>query len=213
MSNSSSSEICALPPQRIVEELDRFVIGQQCAKRAVALALRNRWRRQRLEAEMRNEITPKKHPHDRPHRRRQDGDRKAYRPTVRSAVHQGRGHEVHRDRVRRPGRGIHRPRSGRRRGKAGPGAGPGRGARGGGGSGGGTPAAGDGSRRGRLAQPGAPTGDAAFRAAGRTHDRDRAPHSDRRGDHGTPRAWRSSPDSCGTCWNDSPGAANDSRAD
>ena len=58
-SNNSPDNICALPPRRIVEELDRFVIGQQNAKRAVALALRDRWRRLRLEEAIRSEITPK----------------------------------------------------------------------------------------------------------------------------------------------------------
>ena len=46
-------------PREIVSELDRFIIGQGDAKRAVAVALRNRWRRQQLEAEMQAEIHPK----------------------------------------------------------------------------------------------------------------------------------------------------------
>ena len=45
-------------PQKIVKELDRFIIGQSSAKRAVAIALRNRWRRQQIEGTMRNEIVP-----------------------------------------------------------------------------------------------------------------------------------------------------------
>ncbi|UWQ21978.1 ATP-dependent protease ATPase subunit HslU [Jannaschia sp. W003] len=48
-----------LTPREIVSELDRFVIGQRDAKRAVAVALRNRWRRQRLEGAMRDEVYPK----------------------------------------------------------------------------------------------------------------------------------------------------------
>ncbi len=48
-----------LTPKRIVEELDRYVIGQADAKRAVAIALRNRWRRQQLPEEMRDEVAPK----------------------------------------------------------------------------------------------------------------------------------------------------------
>ena len=48
-----------LTPRRIVEELDRYVIGQHNAKRAVAIALRNRWRRQRLPEELRDEVMPK----------------------------------------------------------------------------------------------------------------------------------------------------------
>jgi ATP-dependent HslUV protease ATP-binding subunit HslU len=46
-------------PREIVSELDRFIIGQKDAKRAVAIALRNRWRRQQLEGTMREEVMPK----------------------------------------------------------------------------------------------------------------------------------------------------------
>ncbi len=48
-----------LIPRQIVEELDKYVIGQHKAKRAVAIALRNRWRRQRLPEELRDEVLPK----------------------------------------------------------------------------------------------------------------------------------------------------------
>jgi ATP-dependent HslUV protease ATP-binding subunit HslU len=48
-----------LTPQRVVEELDRYIIGQHKAKRAVAIALRNRWRRQQVAEELREEISPK----------------------------------------------------------------------------------------------------------------------------------------------------------
>ncbi|HET7930587.1 MAG TPA: ATP-dependent protease ATPase subunit HslU [Rhodanobacteraceae bacterium] len=48
-----------LTPREIVNELDRFIIGQQNAKRAVAIALRDRWRRMQLEPAFRNEVTPK----------------------------------------------------------------------------------------------------------------------------------------------------------
>lgn len=48
-----------LTPREIVNELDRYIIGQHDAKRAVAVALRSRWRRMQLEPEMRNEVTPK----------------------------------------------------------------------------------------------------------------------------------------------------------
>ena len=48
-----------LSPQEIVNELDKFIIGQNEAKKAVAIALRNRWRRMQLPADMRNEIAPK----------------------------------------------------------------------------------------------------------------------------------------------------------
>src|SRR5437773_10778611 len=46
-------------PREIVSELDRFIVGQDEAKRAVAVALRNRWRRQQLAPEMREEVLPK----------------------------------------------------------------------------------------------------------------------------------------------------------
>ena len=48
-----------LTPQQIVEELDRWIIGQEDAKRAVAVAIRNRWRRQQLPAEAAREVSPK----------------------------------------------------------------------------------------------------------------------------------------------------------
>src|SRR3982750_3777479 len=46
-------------PREIVSELDRFIIGQGDAKRAVAIALRNRWRRMQLDDKMRDEVLPK----------------------------------------------------------------------------------------------------------------------------------------------------------
>ncbi|CAL4325702.1 ATP-dependent protease ATPase subunit HslU [Buchnera aphidicola (Eriosoma grossulariae)] len=49
----------AMTPQEIVKELDKFIIGQNSAKRAVSIALRNRWRRMQLNDELRHEITPK----------------------------------------------------------------------------------------------------------------------------------------------------------
>ena len=49
----------SLSPREIVSELDRFVVGQNKAKRAVAIALRNRWRRQALKGEMKDEVLPK----------------------------------------------------------------------------------------------------------------------------------------------------------
>jgi len=56
---NESSRVSALSPREIVSELDRYVIGQKNAKKAVAVALRNRWRRQALDAEMREEVLPK----------------------------------------------------------------------------------------------------------------------------------------------------------
>ena len=48
-----------ITPQQIVAELDKHIIGQDSAKRAVAIALRNRWRRSKVDEGLRNEITPK----------------------------------------------------------------------------------------------------------------------------------------------------------
>ena len=49
----------SMTPREIVQELDKHVVGQADAKRAVAIALRNRWRRQQLDADLRQEVTPK----------------------------------------------------------------------------------------------------------------------------------------------------------
>ena len=57
--NDSKSTLNSLSPREIVSELDRFVVGQNKAKRAVAIALRNRWRRQALESDMKDEVLPK----------------------------------------------------------------------------------------------------------------------------------------------------------
>ena len=46
-------------PREIVKELDRYIIGQDAAKKAIAVALRNRYRRQKLDADMQKEVTPK----------------------------------------------------------------------------------------------------------------------------------------------------------
>jgi ATP-dependent HslUV protease ATP-binding subunit HslU len=51
--------VSSMTPQEIVSELDRHIVGQQDAKRAVAIALRNRWRRQQVDERLRGEITPK----------------------------------------------------------------------------------------------------------------------------------------------------------
>jgi len=54
-----SNELPAFTPRETVSELDRYIIGQHKAKRAVAIALRNRWRRQRVPDDLRDEIAPK----------------------------------------------------------------------------------------------------------------------------------------------------------
>src|SRR5260221_14660450 len=48
-----------MTPREIVSELDRYIVGQRAAKRAVAIALRNRWRRQQVPEDLRDEIAPK----------------------------------------------------------------------------------------------------------------------------------------------------------
>src|ERR1700752_2558834 len=53
------AEASHLAPREIVAELDRFIVGQKDAKRAVAVALRNRWRRQQLDNGLREEVLPK----------------------------------------------------------------------------------------------------------------------------------------------------------
>ncbi len=57
--STSSVNINGLTPRQIVEELNRYVIGQKDAKRMVAIALRNRWRRQQLAPDLRDEVMPK----------------------------------------------------------------------------------------------------------------------------------------------------------
>ena len=57
--NGRESKNCSFSPREIVSELDRFVIGQSQAKRAVAIALRNRWRRQELPEEIKEKFFQK----------------------------------------------------------------------------------------------------------------------------------------------------------
>jgi ATP-dependent HslUV protease ATP-binding subunit HslU len=56
---ASLPSAAAFSPREIVSELDRYIVGQKDAKRAVAIALRNRWRRQQLEDDLRDEVLPK----------------------------------------------------------------------------------------------------------------------------------------------------------
>lgn len=58
-SSPNISPMTDLSPREIVSELDRFIVGQDDAKRAVAVALRNRWRRKRVSDDLRDEVTPK----------------------------------------------------------------------------------------------------------------------------------------------------------
>ena len=56
---SAPNEVRVFTPREVVSELDRYIVGQSEAKRAVAIALRNRWRRQQVPEELRDEIAPK----------------------------------------------------------------------------------------------------------------------------------------------------------
>src|SRR6187455_2044186 len=57
--SSDSAPAPVMTPREIVSELDRYIVGQKDAKRAVAIALRNRWRRQQVSEDLREEIVPK----------------------------------------------------------------------------------------------------------------------------------------------------------
>ena len=104
-----------LTPRQIVAELDKYIVGQDAAKRPVAVAIRNRWRRQQLPARTAQGRHAEEHHHDRPHRRRQNRDRPPAGPARRGAVPQGRSDQVHRGRLRRPRCRKHDPRPHRSR--------------------------------------------------------------------------------------------------
>ena len=59
MSSTLNDSPQDLTPARIVQLLDRYIIGQASAKKSVAIAVRNRWRRQQLPEELRQEVIPK----------------------------------------------------------------------------------------------------------------------------------------------------------
>ena len=103
---TSASTAESMTPRQIVAELDKYVVGQHAAKRAVAIALRNRLRRQKLPRRPGRGGRAEEHPDDRADRRRQDRDRPAAGAADALAVHQGRGLEVHRGRLRRPRRRV-----------------------------------------------------------------------------------------------------------
>ncbi len=102
-----------MTPQEIVSELDNHIVGQASAKRAVAIALRNRWRRQQVDEPLRHEITPKNILMIGPTGVGKTEIARRLAKPGRCALHQGRGHQVHRSGLRGQGRGRHHPRPGR----------------------------------------------------------------------------------------------------
>ncbi len=197
-----------MTPREIVEELDKHIVGQGAAKRAVAIALRNRWRRRPGGCGPASRDHPEEHPDDRTHGRRKDRDRPAPGAPGEGPVHQGGGHEIHRSRLCRPRSRLDRPRSCRdlsendprarksprcaivrARRRRGPRAG--------------HPVAArpSGLRRGQPAarqrHPATLSKNAARGRARRAGDRDRSPrHAGRRGDHGSPRHGGNDSSSC-----------------
>jgi ATP-dependent HslUV protease ATP-binding subunit HslU len=93
---TTASTVEALTPRQIVAELDKYVVGQARAKRAVAIALRNRTRRQKLPTDLAEEIAPK--------------NILMIGPTgvgkTEIALHKSRGFQVHRGRLRRARRRV-----------------------------------------------------------------------------------------------------------
>ena len=93
-------------PREIVSELDRYIVGQGDAKRAVAIALRNRWRRQQLQGDLKEEVQPKNILMIGPTGVGKTEISRRLAKLAGRAVHQGRGDEVHRGRLRRPRRRL-----------------------------------------------------------------------------------------------------------
>ena len=100
-----------MTPREIAQELDNHIIGQDKAKRAVAIALRNRWRRQQVSEDLRNEITPKNILMMGP---TGVGKTEIARRLARlaNAPFIKVGHQVHRSQLRRPRCRIYHPRPG-----------------------------------------------------------------------------------------------------
>ena len=108
--DAASSQAASLTPREIVHELDRHIVGQNDAKRAVAIALRNRWRRQQLEPTLREEVMPKNILMIGPTGVGKTEIARRLAKLAQAPVHQGRGHQVHRGRLCRPRRRADRAR-------------------------------------------------------------------------------------------------------
>ena len=107
-------------PREIVSELDRFIVGQADAKRAVSIALRNRWRRLQLTGSLREEVLPKNILMIGPTGVGKTEIARRLAKLAGAPLHQGRSHEIHRGRLCRPRRRTDHPRSRRSRDRANP---------------------------------------------------------------------------------------------
>ena len=91
-----------LTPREIVSELDRFIIGQNDAKRAVSVALRSRWRRKQLPADLQDEVYPKNILMIGPTGVGKTEISRRLAKLANAPFHQGRGHKIHRGWLCRP---------------------------------------------------------------------------------------------------------------
>ena len=104
-----------LTPKEIVRELDKYIIGQNNAKKSVSIALRNRFRRQKLPPEIADDIIPKNILMIGPTGVGKTEIARRLAKLTALPFPEGGGIEIHRGRLRRPRRGIDRPRPGAHR--------------------------------------------------------------------------------------------------